>query len=266
VYGQYVGTMFQMPTTQVWKKLYDEGKLNAAQRHFWETKPPEELYDLENDRDEVHNLAGSPEHQETLERLRKAEQDLALKIRDVGFLPEGEIHSRSKGSTPYEMGHDDKRYPMKRIMGMVELASSLKPEATPDLIKAFGDPDSAVRYWAVMGIEMRGAGAVRTARSALHKALGDSSAYVRIVAAEALGQYGDEEDVKKALATLVNTAPADKNGAYVCLRALIAIDSLGAKAKPMAAAIKAIHVEDPETPQRARGYPARVMRKLQAEL
>ncbi|MEK7751362.1 MAG: sulfatase-like hydrolase/transferase [Acidobacteriota bacterium] len=266
IYGQHVGTMFQMPTTQVWKKLYDEGKLNPAQRRFWETKPPEELYDLENDRDEVNNLAGSPEHQETLKRLRTAQQDLALKIRDVGFLPEGEIHSRSQGSTPYQMGHDDKRYPMKKIVGLAERAASLNPGVTPGLIQSLGDPDSAVRYWAALGLRMRGGDAVKTAGEALRKALGDPSPYVRIVAAEALGRYGGEEDVRQAVATLVDTAPADKNGAYVCLRALIAIDSLGARARPMAAAIKAIPVEDAKAAERAQGYPARMMRKLRAEL
>ncbi|MBI4875959.1 MAG: sulfatase-like hydrolase/transferase [Acidobacteria bacterium] len=260
IYGQHVNTMFQMPTTQVWKKLFDEGKLNAAQRRFWEPKPPEELYDLDHDRDEVNNLAGSSQHKETLERLRKAQQDLALKIRDVGFLPEGEIHSRSKGSTPYQVGHDDSRYPLKRIMGMADLT------ATPALLKGLSDPDSAVRYWAVMGIQMRGAAAVMANRQALYQALDDSAPYVRIAAAEALGRHGDESDVRKALAALVDVAPAGKNGAYVCLRALNAIDSLGAKARPAAEAIRAIPVGDPTTAKRAQEYPARVMAKLKAAL
>ena len=39
IYGQHIAYMWETPTTRVWKKLYDEGKLNAAQKHFWETKP-----------------------------------------------------------------------------------------------------------------------------------------------------------------------------------------------------------------------------------
>ena len=70
------------------------------------------LYDLSVDPDEVANLAGLPQHTETLQRLRAAQQAWALQIRDVGFLPEGEIHRRAEGRTPYEMGHDEDAYPL----------------------------------------------------------------------------------------------------------------------------------------------------------
>src|SRR5439155_23958625 len=126
--------------------------------YFWETKPPEELYDLDDDRDEVKNLAKSPEHQQIMKRLRGEQQEWAQTIRDVGFLPEGEIHARSKGSTPYEMGHDEKRYPLRRIMGTAELASGLDPRAAGELTKRLADSDSAVRYWAALGLLMRGTG------------------------------------------------------------------------------------------------------------
>ena len=151
IYGQHVGYMFETPTTQVWKRLFDQGKLTPAQSHFWQKKPPEELYDLQNDPDEVNNLAGSAEHREILQRMRKAEQDWVVRVRDVGFLPEPEIHSRSEGSTPYDVGHDDKKYPLARIVAAAELASGLKPDAVPELKKALADADSAVRYWAQWG-------------------------------------------------------------------------------------------------------------------
>jgi len=35
--GQHVDTQFKTPTTAVWKKLYDEGTLNAGQSIFWQT-------------------------------------------------------------------------------------------------------------------------------------------------------------------------------------------------------------------------------------
>src|SRR5690606_37407789 len=78
LYGQHINYMFQTPTTRVWKQLYDAGRLNEAQKRFWEPKPTEELYDLHTDRDEVINLAQSAEHQEVLERMRQAHREHLL--------------------------------------------------------------------------------------------------------------------------------------------------------------------------------------------
>src|SRR5262245_51441492 len=134
IQGQYLDYMWQTPTTVAWKRLYDHGKLTAAQKAFWEApRPPEELYDLENDPDEVINLANSPEHQVVLKRLGDAQRAHALKIRDVGFLPEDEMHARAGGLTPYEMAHDERKYPLKRILETAELASMLRARALPQL-------------------------------------------------------------------------------------------------------------------------------------
>src|SRR5262249_27986360 len=51
IYGQHIDYMFQTPTTRVWKRLHDEGRLTPAQEAFWGTKEPEELYDLRSDPD-----------------------------------------------------------------------------------------------------------------------------------------------------------------------------------------------------------------------
>lgn len=239
IYGQHIDYMFQTPTTAVWKKLHDEGKLTPSQDIFWNTKAPEELYDLQNDPDEVHNLAGSADHQEIRKNLRKAQQALALQIRDLGFLPEGEIHSRSQGGAPYDFARDGDRYPMERISEIAEVASMLQPGGIPVLKRALKDSDSAVRYWAALGLLMREQSGVAPNRVELIAALEDSSPYVRIVAAEALGRYGHETDLKTALDTLVTLGPLDKNGAFVSMAALNAIDSLGAKAVPIADAVAA---------------------------
>ncbi|RJP29985.1 MAG: sulfatase [Candidatus Omnitrophota bacterium] len=255
-YGQYLEYMFQTPTTQVWKTLYDEGKLQPPQTYFWETKPPEELYDMENDPDEVSNLADSPDHQNILERLRKVHQDWELKIRDVGFLPEDEIHSRSQNSTPYEMGHDDNAYPMKKIMAAAELASSMKQEAVPELIRRFEDKDSAVRYWAAMGILMQKEEAVIQSKTTLHQALGDSSASVQVIAAQALGQYGNQDDLKKAYPVLLKLSLPTEKGIFVSMLALNALDAVNESRKDVNEALfSSVH-------PRFRGYPQRLLEKI----
>ncbi|MEX2262427.1 MAG: sulfatase-like hydrolase/transferase [Bryobacteraceae bacterium] len=263
IYGQHISYMFETPTTQVWKNLYDQGKLKPPQTHFWETKPVEELYDLEKDPDEVNNLASSAPHRAVLNSMREAQQDLAARIRDVGFLPEAEIHGRSKESTPYEMGHDERRYPMERVMTAAELASSLK-EA--DLAKLLQDGDSAVRYWGAMGILMRGAESVTASRPALQKALSDAAPSVRVVAAEALGRYGDRQDLDRALPVLMELAAADKNGLYVSMLALNALDALDAKAMRVKDGIAALPKHDPASHERTRTYVARLIEKIVADL
>jgi uncharacterized sulfatase len=266
VYGQYIDFMFQTPTTRVWKKLYDEGKLKPPQTHFWETKPPEELYDLQNDRDEVNNLAKSPAHQEIVKRLRSAQQEWTRSIRDIGLLPEGEIHSRGQGSTPYQAGHDEKKYPIARVLDTAEVASGLNKSAVPDLVKRLGDPDSGVRYWAAMGLLMRGKEGVAESHAALIKVLADTSPNVRIVAAEALGRYGSDADAKSALDILVALAPADRNGAFVSLLALNAIDAMGKKAASAKSAIAAMTVVDEKAAQRFKEYGPRLKERLGREL
>lgn len=256
IYGQHVSYMFETPTTQVWRRLHEEGKLNPAQDAFWKPKPPEELYDLETDPDETRNLAASAQHGSTLARLRKAQQELAASIRDLGFLPEGEIHARAADASPYEMGHDDKRYPYARIAATAERAAS-RQAGREALVTALTDADSAVRYWGAMGLLMRQDAA------ALRAALNDSSPYVRIVAAECLGLHGTAEDRARALAVLVELAPPDQSGVFVSLAALNALEAV----KPDQAALRAlkdIAADDPRAPSRFRGYIPRVLERLRA--
>jgi arylsulfatase A-like enzyme len=238
IYGQHVSYMFETPTTAVWKRLADQGKLEPPRTYFWQTKPPEELYDLTSDRDEVKNLAADPAHRQTLERMRRAQRDLALRIHDVGFLPEDEIHSRSAGSTPYEMGHDPKKYPLERILAAAELAAGFDSAAVPGLRQALADPDSAVRFWGATGLLARGRAAVEPARTELRKALADAAPSVRITAAEALAAHGAADDLEPALAALAGLADAGKNGVFVSIRALIALDELGSKAAPVLSRVK----------------------------
>jgi uncharacterized sulfatase len=266
IYGQFIDYMFQTPTTQIWSKLHEAGNLPPKQGAFWNTKPPEELYDLQNDPDEVSNLAASPAHQDILRRMRKAQQEFALRIRDVGFLPEGEIHSRAKDSSPYEMGHDNSKYPLQKIMNTAELASSLKLDALPQLKKALEDNDSAVRYWAALGILMRGDKGVQNANVNLHQALKDDSPYVRIVAAQALGQYGSDSDLNDALPVLGKLAPIEGNGLFVSLMALNALDDLGKKAAGALGIIKALPTKETTVPQRLSGYVPNLIKKITKNL
>jgi len=262
IYGQHIDYMFQTPTTRVWKEMYDQGKLNADQRAFWETKPPEELYDLQSDPDEIRNLAALPAHRDTLARFRRAQRNLALSIRDVGFLPEAEIHSRAAGRTPYQVGHSAD-CPLDRIIHTAEMASSLEKDAVPHLHALLSDLDSAVRYWAVMGVLMRGREAVLASHGDIREALREDAApSVRIAAAQALGLYGSPSDLDESVALLLELGNLQKHGLYVAIAALSVLDELSGRAGDISEKVKALPKEDPSLNPRTREYPTRLIEKI----
>ena len=265
IYGQHLDFMWQTTTTRVWEQLHKDGKLTAVQDVFWNRKAPEELYDLRTDPGEVKNLAASPAHSEIKAKLRQAQQAHARKIRDVGFIPEGERVIRSQGGSPYDLGHDESRYPMARVMEAAELASMLSQDALPALKKAMSDSDSAVRYWGVLGVLMRGQPAVASARAELQVAFRDSSTDVRIAAAQALGQFGTEADLKEVLPHLADQADWQKHTVFSALAALNSLDALEAKAAPLAATIQSLPKTGPSPNGRYNSYVPRLVEDLQAK-
>ncbi len=81
----------QYPVWNLLKQLHAEGKLTPEQAVLCApTMPEEELYDLERDPHQVKNLAKSPEHQETLKRLRAALEKWIEETGDQGRVPEPE--------------------------------------------------------------------------------------------------------------------------------------------------------------------------------
>lgn len=261
--AQHVAYQFETPTTRVWRKAFDEGKATPEQSIFWkEPKAPEELYDLQSDRDEVHNLAASPEHAETLAKMRAAQENLALTIRDVGLLPEGEMHQRAEGTTPYDMGHDDKLYPAARILKAAGTASSLKMDAMGELKAGFGDSDNAIRYWSTIGVLMRGKDGLAAAHDEMLKAASDSSTYVQVVANWSLAKYGSDADRAAALPKLVNLANWSQHDVFTTMSALNAIGDLGDKAKAIAEELKKLPSKGESPDGRFAGYTARLLADL----
>lgn len=265
IYGQFIEYMFRTPTTQVWHDLYQAGKLSPPQTYFWETKPAEELYDLESDRDEVNNLVNSPEHQQVLKQLRKAQRELALRIRDVGFLPEDEIH-QSQELTPYDIGHDDAAYPLERIIPVAELASSLEKNADEKLVAYLSDDLSTIRYWAAMGLLMRGPESIKPNRKALRGALNDVSPSVQIISAQALGQYGNKRDAAAAGKLLVEKADVERNGLYLSMLALNALDAMDERAEPFKSQIEALPTQADTVPSRLGAYVGNLKAKTLSDL
>ncbi len=68
------------------RELHEQGKLNAFQEEilFSPTRPKEELYDVQADPFEIHNLAGDPKFQAQLETLRTRLDRWIVETHDLG--------------------------------------------------------------------------------------------------------------------------------------------------------------------------------------
>ena len=77
------------PMLNLMKELHAQGKLTPAQAMFMAPrKPDEELYDIKNDPYETNNLASSPEHQQTLKKMRAILDKWIKETSDMGRFPE----------------------------------------------------------------------------------------------------------------------------------------------------------------------------------
>jgi len=79
------------PVLTLMKILHEQGKLTPEQAHFMApTRPKEELFDLQVDPHEVHNLADEPKHQKILHELCGELDKWIKETGDQGEIPEDE--------------------------------------------------------------------------------------------------------------------------------------------------------------------------------
>lgn len=187
--GQRIDFLWKQASMQEWETHYRSGNLNAEQRRFFESKPVEELYDLEQDPDNIHNLAADPAHAERLARLRAALHAHQLAIRDTGFMPEPMMVAQAGSGSPAVVAADDSRYPLARLISLVDrLQLDAGPEALAHRAEAARDPLPIVRYWsAVVALDR-----LDTPAADIAPLLQDANATVRVAAAEAILRRGSD--------------------------------------------------------------------------
>jgi hypothetical protein len=135
------------PVLGLMKQLNAAGKLTPAQSRFMApARPPEELYDLKTDPHEIHNLAGSPEHQDTLIRLRSRLDQWMKDTDDKGRFPESaeELEQWQKEPTkrPVNPGKQGKRLPAEgavdrkgwRVLAVDSQETSAQKQAVQNIL------------------------------------------------------------------------------------------------------------------------------------
>lgn len=187
--GQRIDYLWKQASMQEWETHYRSGNLSAAQRRFFEPKATEELYDLTQDPDNIHNLAADPAHAERLTRLRAALHAHQLAIRDTGFMLEPMMVALAGADSPTVVATDDSRYPLARLISLVDsLQLDAGPEALARRAEAAKDPLPIVRYWAAVAALDR----LDTPAADIAPLLHDADATVRVAAAEAILRRGSD--------------------------------------------------------------------------
>jgi uncharacterized sulfatase len=184
---QHLNYLWMMATTRECDRLRAEGKLNVVQMALFEPKPVEQLFDCQNDPDNVKNLALDPTYRRTLEKFRAANRAHLLRIRDTGFMPEAILRELSGKNSPYDIGHEDALYPLPRILDVIDRLQLPTTPSESDLKAALADPLPTVRFWGAIS-SLR---APEMAARLVAPLLRDANGSVRCAAAFVIARHGD---------------------------------------------------------------------------
>ncbi|MBD3422032.1 MAG: sulfatase-like hydrolase/transferase [Chitinivibrionales bacterium] len=210
------------------RRLEKSGELTGAVATYMaQSRPVEELYDCDNDPHEINNLAGSVQHRQILERMRRECLDFMKRIHDTGIIPEGELRKLAEthgsefeifeklGSTTYE-----------KWLQAADRAHGGRAHVD-DMIDGLSDADAVVRYWSVIGIMLNRADAA-SADTKLIELLQDPCGDVRVMAARSLMLMGRHGEAIQAFKQLMN-----HDSGPVRLRTANEIENLGHYSKPL---------------------------------
>jgi len=178
---------YRMLAYRQWRTMYRQGRLNAAQRRFFEPKPVEMLYDLQTDPYEVHNLAGDPAHAEVLARMRGLMQQRVKGMPDLSFYPESYLVDHALDA-PVAFGQRHAEE-IARLVDVADLSLLPAAEAVPKLKTALVSSNPWQRYWALIACSCLADDAKQLAAAAQAR-LDDPELLVRVRAAEFLGIIG----------------------------------------------------------------------------
>lgn len=154
----------------------------------------------------MDNLAGDPQHQDILRRMRTRVSQHIRKTTDLGFFPRS---TRSKGKEDQSLYAwvRTNDYPLEELYEAAETASRGDASNQQKLIEYLQSDYPAIRFWGASGFAgLAQRGKIEEAPPVLMKAANDSNSEVAITAAEALFYLGDTE---RSMSVLLEKARAD---------------------------------------------------------
>jgi uncharacterized sulfatase len=175
---------YQMRAFAEWREMFNQGKLNPLQARFFLPKPVEMLFDLDNDPLELNNLAGRPQHRETLLGMRNRLNEKLLASNDLGFLPESMLLDKAL-ENPVKYG-ESYHQQLAEILRLNDLAFVPFKTAKRQIVQVLQKGTALEKYWALNLGSVFGKEAASLS-SQVAKLTGDKSKVVRLKAIEFLG-------------------------------------------------------------------------------
>ncbi len=189
-YGQPYVYADNSRITPLWRNYWEKGECNDIQSIYWKLKTGEELYDLEMDPYEVHNLTGLNQYDDLLKNMREICDREIFENRDVGFIPESMYSLFAGDSTIYDYAQSE-LYNLEEIKYMADKAIEKDQSNLEFFIEGMDSSDPLIRYWAALGAVILRDKAMG-AREKLVDLVVDKYPEVRIAAAEALSYMGEQ--------------------------------------------------------------------------
>lgn len=179
---------YKMLAFEEWRQMYGAGKLNKTQAQFFEARPPEQLFDIENDLHEVDNLADDPKYNDVLMDLRQRMHARVTSMPDLSFYPESVLASDAFDN-PVSFGQSH-AVEVTRYANVADLQLLDFQMAKPDIEAALHSDDPMTRYWACITSSTFGQQALDLSATIRKLAESDTNNLVRVRAAEFLGLTG----------------------------------------------------------------------------
>ncbi len=198
---------YKMLAYEEWRQLWNAGKLNGAQRQFFERRPAEQLFDIETDPHQVKDLAADPKHRQLLLDLRTRLTAQVKEINDLSFYPESHMVQHALGD-PIAFGRKHSKG-IARLVDIADLALQPFGKARGRLNAAINSKNEWERYWALTTCAVIGEPA-KSLADAARKGLKDDNLMVRLRAAEFLGLIKAEDPRPTLYGILNETVSSDE--------------------------------------------------------
>lgn len=243
-WGQQYTYPFQVQASmRSWHTEFLAGRCNAAQARYWLPKPAEELYDVDADPFEQHNLIDDAAHAERVRQMRAALDAEMLAQRDTALIPEGMFAALAHEQTLYDYAQSE-QYALQTLLPLAHRATSRS--SAEHFTTTLSAADPLLRYWSVVGLQLSPT-ADAEVLALIRPLLTDESRDVRVVAAETWAERGDVGPALQTMADVVS-----RGNLYEQLAALNALDRLvdAGRVERAAAVVLLSNTEVPEPASR----------------